>query len=148
MPAEIEPEALAALVDFAERPRVDDWSLRAALVRYAQPEPQRVNDLLDLVRRTEWALDKQGRVLARDGEDLWAALESRSGSGVDTNLVDLLRAARELDRLGDVLAAWAVDRSDPQPDDAVDRVIADVAQRLDELGVPHQERPPGPRNRG
>jgi len=148
MAAEIEPQALAALVDFAERPRVDDWSLRAALVRYAQPEPQRVNDLLDLVRRTEWALGKQAAVLARDGEDLWAALETGKPSGADAKLVDLLRAARELDGLGDVLATWAVDRAGPQPDDEVDKVIAAVAARLDTLGVPHQERPPGSRNRG
>jgi len=148
MPAEIEPKALAELVDFAERPRVDDWSLRAALVRYAQPEPQRVNDLLDLVRRIEWALGKQAAVLARDGEDLWATLESGATAGTNAKLVDLLRAARELDGLGNVLATWAVDRADPQPDDEVDKVIAEVARRLDAIGVPHQERPPGPRNRG
>jgi hypothetical protein len=145
MAAEIEPRALAELVDFAERPRVDDWSLRAALVRYAQPEPQRVNDILDLVRRTDWALGKQSATLAREGADLWAALENGDTS---SELVELLRAAQVLDGLGDVLATWAVDRAGDRPDTEVDRVTADVAQRLDALGVPQQERPPGPRNRG
>jgi hypothetical protein len=145
MAAEIEPRGLAELVDFAERPRVDDWSLRSALVRYAQPEPQRVNDILDLVRRTEWALGKQSATLARDGEDLWAALERGDSS---SELIELLRAAQMLDGLGDVLATWAVDRAGERPDAEVDRVTADVTQRLDALGVPRQERPPGPRNRG
>jgi len=123
MPPELPPE-LAALVDFAERPRVDYWSLRSALVRYAQPEPQRVSDLLDVVRRVEWALAKK------------------------PNLDGLLAITRELDALGDELAAWAVDITQPQPDADVDRVVADVATRLDQIGVPQQERPPGPRNRG
>ena len=56
VPADIEPPELARLLDFAERPRTQDWSLRAALVRYAQPRPQSVSDLLDLVRRLEAAL--------------------------------------------------------------------------------------------
>jgi hypothetical protein len=61
-----------------------------------------------------------------------------------------LRAARELDQLGDVLAAWAVDPHDGRPPDAeVDDVVEEVAQQLEVLGVPHEEqRPPGARNRG
>ncbi len=53
-----------------------------------------------------------------------------------------------MDGLGDVLAEWAVEGVLPGPDDEVDRVVAHVAARLEELGVPKQERPPGPRNRG
>jgi hypothetical protein len=148
VPAEIEPQSLAELIDFAERPRVHDWSLRAALVRYAQPEPQRVNDILDLVRRTEWALGRHASVIARDGPALWNALDGDASSTLDADVVGLLRAARELDDLGDILASWAVDRAGSPPDADVDRIVADVARRLDALGVPHEERPPGPRNRG
>jgi hypothetical protein len=144
VPAEIEPPELARLVDFSERPRTDDWSLRSALVRYAQPQPQRVNDILDLVRRVEWALGKQSKRVEREGAALWSALEC--GDDGD-DLVALLRAAQELDRLGDVVVAWAVDRSGESPDTRVDAVVADVGRRLDALGVPHEERP-GPRNRG
>ncbi len=144
VPAEIEPPELARLVDFSERARTDDWSLRSALVRYAQPQPQRVNDILDLVRRVEWALGKQSKRVERDGEDLWRALES--GAGGD-ELVALLRAAQELDALGDDVVAWAVDRTGASPDARVDAVVADVGGRLDALGIPHEERP-GPRNRG
>ena len=148
MPADVDPPALARLIDFAERPRTNDWSLRAALVRYAQPEPQRVNDLLDLVRRTEWALGEQRARFEREGERLWSALEDGEAVASDAPAIGILRVASELDRLGDVLAAWAVDISGTRPDAEVDNVIDDVAQQLDVLGVPQQERPPGPRNRG
>jgi hypothetical protein len=147
--AEIEPQELAQLVDFAERPRNEDWSMRAALVRYAQGEPQRVSDVLDVVRRVEWALGKNSKVVEREGRELWAAL-SEGSAGPDPFVVGVLRAARELDHLGDALAAWAVDpRHGQRPDAKVDDVIEEVAQQLEVLGVPHEEqRPPGARNRG
>jgi hypothetical protein len=149
VPAEIEPPALAQLVDFAERPHTEDWSLRAALVRYAQPQPQRVNDVLDLVRRTEWALGQHAALFQREGAALWQALEDDTSpdDARQAHVVDLLRVARELDRLGDVLAKWAVDISGDRPDAVVDAAIADVATHLDELGVPHEQRPPPPRGR-
>jgi len=147
MPAEIRPPELARLVDFAERPRAREWSLRSALVRYAQPEPQRVNDVLELVRRVDAALGKSTAKLDREGPAFWDALE-RDGDDSDSYLVGLLEAARELDALGDALAAWAIDRSGERPNAEVDRTVAEVARRLDELGVPREERPPGPRNRG
>jgi len=148
VPADIDPPALARLIDFSERPRTNNWSMRAALVRYAQPQPQRVSDLLDLVRRTEWALGKHRALLSRDGERLWAELEQGGPTGPDAQVLGLLRVARELDHLGDVLATWAVDISTTRPDDEVDRVIDDVEQQLDGLGVPHEERGPPPRSRG
>ncbi len=149
VPAEIEPPALAQLVDFAERPHVEDWSLRAALVRYAQPQPQRVNDVLDLVRRTEWALGQHASLLQRDGAALWQALEDGTSpaDAREAHVVDLLRVAEELDRLGDVLAEWAVDISGPRPDAEVDAAIQAVGAHLDRLGVPHEQRRPSPRQR-
>lgn len=149
MPVEIEPPALAKLVDFAERPRTQDWSLRAALVRYAQPQPQRVNDLLDLVRRTEWALGQHAGVLQRHGPAVWDALDGDTlpSDREHAQIVKLLRVVMELDRIGDVLAGWAVDISADRPDAAVDAAIQEVGARLDAIGVPHEERPP-PRQRG
>ena len=148
VPAEVEPAELAQLLDFAERPHTENWSLRAALVRYAQPQPQRVNDLLDLVRRIQAALGEQSATLQRDGEEIWDALEHDTRPPDVAPLVELLDAAREIDRLGDALAEWAVDISRPRPDDAVDAVIADVAGRLERLGIPHEERVPPRRSRG
>lgn len=144
---DVEPAELAQLLDFAERPHAENWSLRAALVRYAQPQPQRVNDLLELVRRTQGALGAESAALQRDGAEIWEALER--GTPADaTPLVELLAVARELDRLGDVLASWAANVSRPRPDDAVDAVVADVAGRLERLGVPREERVPPRRSRG
>ena len=147
MPAEISPPELARLVDFTERPRVDDWSLRSALVRYAQPEPQRVSDLLDVARRIEWVLGNNGSAIEREGDALWNAV-ANGGASPDEFLVGVLQAAQQLDELGDVVAAWAVDINQTRPDAEVDRVVALVAHELDALGVPKQEAPPGPRNRG
>jgi hypothetical protein len=149
VPAEIEPPALAQLVDFAERPHAEDWSLRAALVRYAQPQPQRVNDVLDLVRRLEWALGQHGPLFQREGGALWQALEDGTtpGDARQAHVLDLLVVAQELDRLGDVLADWAIDISGDRPDAAVDAAIADIGARLDALGVPHEQRSPAPRQR-
>jgi hypothetical protein len=143
MPRDPEPPELARLVDFAERPRAQDWSLRAALVRYAQPQPQRVNDILDLVRRVEWALGQHSADIQRDGPEIWKALD---GAGPDTEVVALLRVTQELDGLGDVLATWAVDRAGERPDAEVDRVITHVARHLDELDVPHEDRSGPPRH--
>ncbi len=146
MPADPDPE-LARLVDLAERPRTHDWSLRATLVRYAQPEPQRVNDILDVVRRVDWALGKQSAVIEDESPALLNTLGGDSSIDVDAHVVDLLRAAKELDHLGDVLATWAVDRAGERPDAEVDRVINRVAQQLDALGVPREDRSGPPRGR-
>jgi hypothetical protein len=127
---------LAALVEFAERPRTDDWSLRAALTRYAQPHPQRVGNLLELVRRIEFVLRPQVKALEKEGTDPSPALAG------------LFAAAAEIDRLGDLLAAWAADPTKERPDDAVDAVVADVTRRLDDLGVPREERQRPTRSRG
>ena len=143
MPAEIEPPELARVVDFAERSRTGDWSLRSALVRYAEGQPVRVSLLIEQVRRIEGAFHALGKVLEKRGGELWSAVDATDVAADDVKLVDLIRAARELDRLGDVLATWADDRAGPRPDDAVDAVTVDVARRLDDLGVPREEpRPP------
>jgi hypothetical protein len=150
VPAEIEPPELAQLVAFAERPRAGDWSLRSALTRYAQPQPQRVSVVLDSVRRIEFALQPEAGRLAKEGAALWAAVDGDSGADGDDVLVGLLGAAAELDRLGDTLAAWALDRTGPSPEATVDATTTEVERRLDDLGIPREERerPPGARSRG
>lgn len=54
------------LIDFAESPRDDDWTLRSALVRLAQPEPVRAGAVLELIRRTDAALAPHRRLLESD----------------------------------------------------------------------------------
>ena len=140
MPAEVEPPELAQLLDYAERPRAHDWSLRAALCRYAQPQPERVGTVLDLMRRTEFALAPHVKTIEADGPDHWRAIDAGDAvSGVDPMVAGLLGVMAELDRFGDVLAEWAVDRAGERPDAAVDTVTAEVGQRLEDLGVPHED---------
>lgn len=115
-------------LDFTEQPRPPDgWSLRAALTRYAQGQPQRVADLLEVVRRIQFGLGK-----------------------VDS---DLQPCIGEIEVVADALAAWAADPwRAHRPDAEVDAVIASVTSQLDSLGVPVEERPPparrGDRRRG
>jgi hypothetical protein len=150
VPAEPDPPELARLVDVAERSRTGDWSLRSALVRYAESEPVRVSQVLELVRRIEAALHPHAKLLQREGPELWAALESGATPAAEASalVVGILRAATELDRLADLLAAWAEDRTGHRPDAEVDAVVLDVAQRLDDLGVASEERQGPPARRG
>lgn len=140
MAAPIEPPELAALVDLAERPRATGWSLRAALVRYAQPEPVRSGEILELVRRIDQALKGHAKLLAKQGPDVWAAVAGDDAAEGTDALVDLLVASQPLDGLGDALAAWAVDPSQDRPDAQVDEIVASTAARLDELGVVREAR--------
>src|SRR3546814_5131972 len=124
-------------------------------MRYAQGNPQRVSDVLDIVRRIEFALHPHSRSLVKEGPTLWEALTAGAPPveppepGSTEWVVELLRAMQRLDALADELAAWAQDRTGPRPDNSVDAVVAEVGRRIDELGVPHEERqrPPG-RRRG
>jgi hypothetical protein len=149
---EIEPPELAALVDVAERSRVGDWSLRSALTRYAQPEPQRVSDLLDLVRRIEAVTSAVQKRFEAEGPELWAQLQDALATPRQaTGLVGLLETMAEIDRLADLLAAWAMDPSaSERPNDAFDATVADVRERLAALDVPAQQGDPraGARRRG
>jgi len=141
---EVEPPDLARVLNFAERPRLGDWTLRSALVRYAQPEPARVGRVLALVRRIELALEPHAKLLASDGPALWAAVGDDATSTAHAVIVETLRAASEIDVLGDRLAAWAADPRSERPDTEVDAMVAAVAECLDELGIPHEERPRAP----
>jgi hypothetical protein len=141
---DIQPPELASLLDVAERPRHGGWSLRAALTRYAQGQPRRVGELLQLVRRIEAALAKEAKAL---GPDVWARLSTDA----DDQLVGVLRCAQSIDAVGDTLAAWAADPWDVEkPHAEVDDAIASVTAALDSLGIPEEgppDRPPSARRR-
>lgn len=148
MPAELEPPELAARVDYAERSRTGDWSLRSALVRYAESQPVRVSQVLELVRRLDAALHAHAKVLAKQGPAVWAAVGAGAPpAGVEPALLGLLEAAGELDQLAEVMVAWAVDRHGARPDAVVDATVASVTTRLDDLGVAREERQGPPRRR-
>lgn len=114
-------------VGFADAPRDADWSLRSALVRFAQPEPVRAGAVLELVRRTDGALKLADEVRA----------------------FELAPVVAELDAIADALVAWAVHHDGPPPVETVDRHGARAHARLEALGVPRESGPPaGGRRRG
>lgn len=146
----ITPPELAALIDVSERQRAGDWSLRAALCRYAQPQPVRVSALLDLVRRIESALGDHLAVIKKRGDDVWAA-HLAAGVTADADIapiLPLLGLLTVIDALGDTIAGWAVARDGERPDAAVDAAIETLTRSADEIGLPLQERPGPPRGRG
>ncbi len=150
----VDRRAWDELVDLAERSRGDDdWSLRSALVRYAQPEPARVAALLSLVRRWDAAVHEALPALRAAGERYLAAASGPATgpddeSDLDPTVVGLLRVGRDLDAVGDAAAAWAVAREgDPGPD--IDLAIERVGAALDDLGVAEEQPVPrGMRGRG
>lgn len=147
--ATVQPPELARLLDLGERPRADGWSLRAALTRYGQPRAQLASDVTEVLRRVEGALKPHAKTLERDGRAVWAATTGGDGAGDHGALVELLAVAADLDALGDTVAAWAADISAERPDTTVEAAAADLARRLDALGVAREEgSPPAGRRRG
>ncbi len=142
MPVEVEPPELAHVLNLSERPRIGDWSLRSALVRYAKPEPERVRQLLEQVRRIGTALQPNIKRLEREGPEVWALVTNDPSIADSTEdaVVGLLRSAVDIDALADTLAKWAVDPSSERPNSALDKVVADVSERLDALGVATEQR--------
>lgn len=137
-----------AIIDYAERARIGDWTLRSALVRYAQPEPARASAVLELIRRTDGALKTHARAIEQQPELNATARHRRATgepepttAGAGDMVVDLLVVALELDHLADVLTAWATDIDQPRPDPEVDVVARRVFGRLSDLGVERETRP-------
>lgn len=140
-----------SVIEYAERPRLDGWSLRAALVRYAQPEPARAGAVLELVRRTDGALKPHAKRLAREPRLLELAEgdetpdDETPGDETDEErdtVMALVRVALVMDHLGDVLASWASTRSDDRPDDEIDTIARSAFAMLGALGVAREARPP------
>ncbi|MEM8706830.1 MAG: hypothetical protein AAGE98_10270 [Actinomycetota bacterium] len=93
------PDPQLTLVNHAESPRADDWTLRSALVRLASPEPQLVADLLTRVRRLDATLSQASSILAKQTVvcDRALTLDTVDGEPVDpypdTRTADLARLA-------------------------------------------------------
>ena len=138
------PDDGIRLVDYAESSRTGDWSLRSALVRYAQPEPARASAVLELVRRTDGALKPFARVLQGTEGATDPALDAAGFSSgsfepsararVDARTADLARVAvRSPEGLDRVLAEY--ESVSPLADDERTAVpLLAVAVELDALG--------------
>ncbi|MFW2380935.1 MAG: hypothetical protein ACN4GZ_04180 [Acidimicrobiales bacterium] len=172
----VEVDEQHSVLNYAEAPRVGDWTLRSALVRLAQPHPLRSEAVLQLVRRLDAALKPLIRPLQLHGVHTHRSIPGGAQHVADTRLVDvaadpdllaayryrvvlddaelssvhLVRLALELDRLADVLAAWAAAGPGDPPLVEIDRTCAEVLTSMNDLGVPEEPRwegPQGPRGR-
>lgn len=133
------------LVDYAESTRAGDWSLRSALVRFAQPEPARAGAVLELIRRTDGALKPHRRRLEAAGApthpgldpDLFvdrdgaASIRSDAERVIDAPASDLARAVLRLPD-GDAVVATYTTAAGPDPTfDAIPLLV--VALELDAI---------------
>ncbi|MEM9520193.1 MAG: hypothetical protein AAGA37_12785 [Actinomycetota bacterium] len=175
------PHLPDSLLNYAEVAREGDWTLRSALVRLAQSQPQLVADLLTLVRRLDAVLHHVARPLAaqtvmcdraitletsgrepsspypdtrcadvarlayRAGADghvvIDAYVEVTDLTGEERMAIPLLGVAVLFDELAERLVAWALVAPASAPVEDVRAVITAGQQRLDELGVPVEDRP-------
>ncbi|MDH3300506.1 MAG: hypothetical protein OES24_08360 [Acidimicrobiia bacterium] len=98
-----EVDETRTLLQAAESPRVDDWTLRSALVRFAQPQPDLASAILESVRRTQAVLDPMARELMRHGVVTDRGLAVSADGGLmpmadplpDVRVADLARLFRE-----------------------------------------------------
>lgn len=149
------------LVDYAESSRAGDWSLRSALVRFAQPEPVRAGAVLELIRRTDGALKPHRRRLeaaaapAHPGLDPDQFVDDGGTVSIrpdaervaDAPAADLARAVHRLAD-GDEVVARYVEAAGPDPTfDAIPLLVAaleldDIAEALVPWAQVHDGPPP------
>lgn len=159
------------LVAYAENARHGDWSLRSALVRFAQPQPALASAVLDLVRRLDAALKPFARALERDTvatgvdghlvadarvsdlarlartdpDDFDHALATYRGEvdidDDDLAPLDLLTVAVLFDALADDLTQWADSMTEPAPADRVEAACREIYAEMERLDVPREEIP-------
>ncbi len=95
-----EPDPSVTLVNYAESPRAGGWTLRASLVRMAQPEPVLVASVLELVRRLDAVLHHVRTPLAKVTVECDRALTLASAATPtepypDTRTAELARLVAE-----------------------------------------------------
>jgi hypothetical protein len=134
----VEPEPERSLLNYAESPRAGDWTMRSALVRFAQPEPVRAATLLALVRRLDAVLHHVARRLERrtvvcDRELGPEATADPVAPYPDTRGADLARLARlDPDGFPVMLAAYTAD-GELDHEEQVALPLLGVALELDDL---------------
>lgn len=88
-----EVDQVNSLLNYPEAPHRGDWTLRSALVRLAQPEPERVATLLQLSRRLDAALHHVARALEKHAVVADRSLDPTDPAGPVAEAVPDARAA-------------------------------------------------------
>ena len=111
-----EPAVDGSLANYAEAPRSDDWTLRSAMTRLAQPEPALVDTIAVLMRRLDAVLGpitkplEKNAVVADRGLDADALEQAPVRPYPDLRIADLARLMAESDdEAGAVLDAYQAD---------------------------------------
>ncbi len=154
-----EPDSTSSVLNYAESPRLNDWTLRSALVRLAQPEPTRAGAVLELVRRCDAALHPMirsfeaetvlcDRHLTMDSltdEDPAESASGDAGAGgdgdagtpgryPDARVVDLARLALDMpDEIGAVVDTYG-EETELSEEERLALPLVEVALKLDALG--------------
>ena len=163
-----EPDPTASVLNYAESARTDDWTLRSALVRLAQPEPTRSGAVLELVRRCDAALHPmistfeaqtvlcdRGLTINRldaetlspeTGADAETATDDE-GRYPDARVVDLARLALDApDRIDAIIEAYGEEAELAEVEQLALPLLG-VALRLDALGQLLADWAAGPQGR-
>ena len=133
------PEPSGSLLNYAERPRRDDWTLRSALVRLAQSQPQLVADLLTRVRRLDAVLHHVARPLEVHTVrcDRGLTIDTFDGEPIDpypdTRTVDLARLAVSARETGHVVIEAYLDLIDLTAEERGALPLLAVALEFDTL---------------
>lgn len=147
------PDPIRSLLNYAESPRTGDWTLRSALVRLAQAEPQLVADLLQRVRRLDAVLHHVARPLERHTVvcDRAISVDTLSDGAVDpypdTRMADVARLAARAGDAGDVVIESYVEASDLEAEEVSALPLLGVAWWFDQLAeelVAWAQRAPAP----
>ena len=135
----VEADPVLSLLNYAESPRTDDWTLRSALVRLAQPEPQLVADVLVRVRRLDAVLHHVARALERHTVvcDRAVTVESVAGPPLDpypdTRTADVARLAASAGDDHDVVIETYLGDVDLDADERAALPLLGVAVEFDTL---------------
>ncbi|MEM7141333.1 MAG: hypothetical protein AAF548_09905 [Actinomycetota bacterium] len=134
-----DPDPDRSLVNHAESPRIGDWTMRSAMTRLAQPEPQLVEMLATLIRRLDAILHHLARPLERHTVicDRAIAADTLSGPPVepypDTRTADLARLAEGVGSAGDDVVAGYVAEVELSAEEAHAVPLLRVAAMFDAL---------------
>lgn len=115
----VDVDETLTILQVSESPRVDDWTLRSALVRFAQPEPELSSAILESVRRSLFALDPMTRELLRHPAVTDRRLKIAGDDGLspiadplpDVRVADLARVIRRHPD-GDLASRHVIDAYD------------------------------------
>lgn len=133
------PQPDGSLLNYAERPRRNDWTLRSALVRLAQSQPQLVADLLTRVRRLDAVLHHVARSLESHTVpcDRGLTVDTFDNAPADpypdARVADLTRLAASAADRGDVVIEAYVEVIDLTPEERAALPLLTVALAFDQL---------------